>query len=257
MQFKVPIIGFGTWKLKEGEETLSSVSAALDTGYRLIDTAKIYGNESSVGQAINKSAVKRKDIVVTTKLWNSDHNKVEDAFNDSLSRLGLDYIDLYLIHWPGPDNNKTWQQLLKLKKSGKVREVGVSNFDTNQIKEITNSTGQAPAVNQIELHPFIYDKQKDTVDYCNANGIIVEAYSPLSRANKLNNEIINKIADKYNKLPAQIMLRWSIQHNAVPIPKSSNPDHIKSNYMISDFKLSEEDMDVLNNLGAGKSALPF
>lgn len=256
----MPAIGFGTWQLAEGGETESAVTAALSAGYRLIDTAKIYGNEASVGLAINSSGVPRNKIFITTKLWNSDHgyHQAQKAFKGSLERLGLSEVDLYLIHWPGKDNIGSWKALIDIhRQKGGARSIGVSNFSSDDLEEIIRATGVIPAVNQIEFHPFIYDEQLPILNYCRDKGIVVEAYSPLARGNQLKNRLLQQIADACGKTPAQIMLRWAIQHGTVPIPKSSNKERIEQNLNVFDFELTNEQMENINNLSEGKSALPL
>jgi diketogulonate reductase-like aldo/keto reductase len=240
----IPAIGFGTWKL-EGSE----VKTALQHGYRLIDTAKIYNNEHTVGRAISDSGVSRGDIFLTTKLWPSDFVVAAEAFDESKQRLGMDYVDLYLIHWPnGPERNLAWQALGQLKKDGKVRSIGVSNYSAEQLRELLKKTNDVPAVNQIEFHPFIYHRQKSIIDFCRTHAIVVEAYSPLSQGEGMDNPTIVSIAAAHGKSSAQIMLRWAIQHGTVPIPRSSNSDRMKSNLEVFDFELTTDDMAALDNL---------
>lgn len=255
----MPAIGFGTWQIKEGLETKAAVLAALDSGYRLIDTAKIYGNETSVGEAIRQSSVSRDEIFVTTKLWTNDfgYDSAFEAFDASLMRLDMEYVDLYLLHWPnGSSRRDAWRALAEIHRQDKAKAVGVSNFMVEHLEEVLSS-GLVPAVNQIEFHPFIYEEQKPVLELCNKHGIVVEAYSPLARARHMQNEVISAIAAAHGKSPAQIMLRWAIQHGTVPIPKSSNPARIKSNLEVFDFELSNSEMEKINNLSSGNSALPF
>jgi len=257
---RIPALGFGTWQLAEGEETETAVAAAIKAGYRLIDTAKIYGNETSVGLAINSSGIARDEIFITTKLWNSDHgyDQAIKAIEGSLERLGLSEVDLYLIHWPGKDNVGSWKALIDIhKQKGGAKAIGVSNFTPDDLEEIISATGVVPAVNQIEFHPFVYDNQLPTLNYCNDKGIVVEAYSPLARGNQLSNTLLKQIAKEHEKTSAQVMLRWAIQHGTVPIPKSSHPERIKQNLQIFCFELSHEQMEAINNLSEGKTALPL
>jgi methylglyoxal/glyoxal reductase len=245
----MPVFGFGTWQLSEGWETKESVKHALNTGYRLIDTARIYGNETSVGQAIKNSGIKRDEIFVTTKLWTSDFQHAEEAFKASLQRLDMGFVDLYLIHWPnGSSRREAWKILTKLYEDKKAKSVGVSNYMVEHLKELPQYSDLTPAVNQIEFHPFIYKEQKPVLDLCREKGIVVEAYSPLAQGRARHNQTIADIADSHNKSPAQVMLRWAIQHRTVPIPRSSNPEHIKSNFEVFDFELTKENMAALNNL---------
>jgi diketogulonate reductase-like aldo/keto reductase len=241
---KMPAIGFGTWKL-EGSEAREAVNA----GYRLIDTAKIYGNEREVGQAIKHSQVSREGIFVTTKLWPSDFSDAKRAFEDSLTKLAVEYVDLYLLHWPnGPERRQAWKELEKIHKSGRAKAVGVSNFMVEHLEDLFKSSSLMPAVNQIEFHPFIYEKQKPVLALCAEKGIVVEAYSPLAQARNLEDTTIATIASAHGKSSAQVMLRWAIHHGTIPIPRSSNSERIRSNLEVFDFELTANDMAALDNL---------
>ena len=256
----IPKIGFGTWQLEHGDEAREAVRTALASGYRLIDTAKIYGNEASVGEAINSSTLKRSEIYVTTKLWLSDlgYESALDAFNASLKRLNLEYIDLYLIHWPGNNADSrrdSWKALEELVNTGKVKNIGVSNYKPDHLAELLSYCKIKPFVNQIEFHPFIYKKQKATIDFCLANDIKVEAYSPLAQANKLKDETLTAIANAHKKSVAQIMLAWAIAQKTIPIPRSSNKERIAQNFDVFDFKLSREDVERISALSDGRSVL--
>ncbi len=243
---KMPIIGLGTWQSASGKEVENAVLFALNAGYRHVDTARIYGNEESIGKAIKASKVPRKDLFITTKIWNADHADVRKALNDSLKRLQLDYVDLYLIHWPVKERNRTWQELEKLQKEGKIKSIGVSNFTIKHLEELKKHSKILPAVNQVEFSPFLY--QKELLDYCNKNKIQLEAYSPLARSEKLTDKTITAIAKKYNKSPAQIMLKWAIQKDIVVIPKSINESRIKENVDLFNFEIKAEDMKKLDSL---------
>jgi diketogulonate reductase-like aldo/keto reductase len=252
----MPAFGFGTWNLAEGEEVLSSVTAALNCGYRLIDTAAIYGNEKGVGEAVRNSTVARDEIFITTKLWtgNQGFESAIKAFEDSMRRLGLEYLDLYLIHWPGRDSDarsQSWKALSDLYKEGLTKAIGVSNYQVHHLEEVLEDSDIVPAVNQIEFHPFIYADQKPILDFCKQNGIIAEAYSPLARGQAMHNQVIMEIADNLRKTAAQIMLRWAHQHGTVPIPKSAHPGRIKENIDIFNFELSDKQMSELNSLSGG------
>lgn len=258
----IPGIGLGTWQLGAGREAEETVSEALKIGYRLIDTAKIYANEVSVGEAIAQSGINREDIFVTTKLWPSDfgYEKTKKAFDESLNRLRLGYIDLYLIHWPQHDSQarlESWRAMEEIFKAGRAKAIGVSNFQIPHLEELIENSEIKPAVNQIEFHPFIYDKQKAVLDFCQKHDIAVEAYSPLARARQLNNPLISKVAAKHSKTPAQVMLRWAIQQGTIPIPKSVNPRRIRQNLEVFDFELSEREVEALDGLAKGRSALPL
>lgn len=247
---QIPMLGYGTWQIPDGKPVEDCVYAALQSGYRLIDTAKIYENERGVGNAIKKavaSGISRDEIFVTTKLWNGDHDNVEQALNESLKKLGLEYIDLYLIHWPviGKRIN-TWKTFEKLLDTGKIKSIGVSNFTIQQLQELMKKTKIVPAVNQVEFSPWLY--QRELLDFCNKNKIILEAYSPLTRGKKLNDPTLVSIAEKYEKSPAQIIIRWCLQHNIVLIPKSTDPVKIKENVNVYDFDIAADDMEKLDSL---------
>lgn len=244
---KMPIVGLGTWQSKKGKECSDAVLSALKLGYRHIDTAAIYGNEESVGAAIKKSKIPREEIFVTTKLWNSDHNDVKGAFLQSLNRLGLDYVDLYLMHYPVEKaRNKTWKDMEKLLDTGRVKAIGISNFTQKHISELLKHADIVPAINQVEFSPFLY--QKSLLDYCKENKIQLEAYSPLTRREKLGHPIIAEIAKRYEKTPAQVMIRWNIEHKVVVIPKSVQEKRIKENFDVFGFSISKDDMKRLDSL---------
>ena len=242
----MPILGLGVWQIPNGAETERAVLWALEAGYRLIDTAKIYGNEASVGNAVRKSGIPRDEIFVTTKLWPSDFFRVRDAFQLSLNKLGLAHIDLYLIHWPVPlVKSGIWRVFEKLYAEGRVRAIGVSNYKVSQLKALATAR-IPPAVNQVLFHPFSY--KKELLDFCMSKNIVLEAYSPLVRGKKLDDPIIANIAKKYGKTPAQILIRWSLQHGLVPIPKSSNKERIVENANVFDFQIEDVEMKLLDNL---------
>ena len=245
----IPRLGLGVYQSPPGEVTQGAVEYALKVGYRHIDTARIYGNESDVGAALRKSGIKREDMFITTKLWNSDqgYETALKACDDSLKRLGLKYLDLYLIHWPVPEvRNESWDALTKLLKDGKCRSIGVSNYTIQHLTELLEDADVVPMVNQVEFSPFLYQKQ--LLDYCEKNKIQVEAYSPLTQGAKLNHPTIQQIAKKHGKTPAQVLLRWSLQHNLVTIPKSVREERIKENSQVFDYNLTSEDMRVLDSL---------
>jgi diketogulonate reductase-like aldo/keto reductase len=252
----MPQIGLGVWQVDDGKEVVSAVSAALHAGYRLIDTASLYGNEVGVGEAIKSSGIARDQLFITTKLWNSDQgaDKVRSAFEKSLEKLQLDYVDLYLIHWPMPAKElyiETWKELEKLYAEGKIRAIGVSNFLPAHLDKLLEHTTIIPAVNQIELHPYLpqYELQK----YCKAHGIQVQSWSPIggTGGTLLTNRVLGELSKRHNKSPAQIVLRWHIQNGLVVIPKSVTPSRIEENIDIFDFELTPEDMMTIGSLENG------
>ena len=245
----IPMLGFGTWEL-EGNSAYKPVTWALEEGYRLIDTAAIYNNEEFVGRAIAESNIPREDLFITSKVWNSDqgYENTLKAFDICLKKLGLEYLDLYLIHWPIGKNEETWSALESLYRDGKVKAIGVSNFRVNDIKELIDAHHITPSVNQILMHPLKYKQNKDVVEYCQKENIKIEAYSPLIHGYKLDKDIFQEIANKYKKSVPQVLLRWSLQSGFICIPRSSNKDHIRENADVFDFELSEADMIKLNSL---------
>jgi len=244
---KMPWFGLGVWRVQEGQEVEASVEAALRNGYRSIDTAAVYGNEEGVGNAIKASGVKREDLFVTTKVWNSDrgYESTLAAFEESRRKLQLEYIDLYLIHWPKDKNVETWRALEKLYKDGKVRAIGVSNFKQHHLEEILAVCEVAPMVNQVELHPL--HSQPELRAFCKSRNIQIEAWSPLMQGN-LDNPTLVGIGAKYGKTAAQVVLRWDIQSGIVTIPKSIREERIRENANIFDFVLSAEDMAAIDAL---------
>ena len=221
-------------------------------GYRQIDTASFYGNEEGVGKGIAQSGVDRKDIFLVTKLWNDDHGYEEtiNAFNKSIKKLGVDYLDLYLIHWPNKLNSETWRAFEDLYKEGKVRAIGVCNFKIGHLEELKKIAKIMPMVNQIEIHPC--KTQKDIIEYCTENNIQVVAWGPIMRGKIFSLPLMLDLAEKYNKSIAQITLRWHIQNGVIPIPKSSNEERIKANIDIFDFNLSNEDMKKIDSLNSNE-----
>lgn len=250
----MPPIGFGTWQIFPNGRARQAVAAALKTGYRLIDTARIYGNEKGVGQAIRESGLDRSEVFLTTKLWNSNqgYEEAHVAFDASLQRLGLDYVDLYLIHWPVSGKRlESWRALEEIYQSGRAKSIGVSNFTVRHLEELLAHSKVVPAVNQVEFHPFLYDEQVEILKFCASRGIVVEAYSPLAHGKITDEVVLPPIAKRHGKTPAQIMLRWCVQHGTVPLPKATKPEHINQNIDIFDFELSESEMHQINSLSDG------
>lgn len=263
----IPRLGLGVWLISSGKSCESAVRAALDAGYRHIDTAAFYGNEASVGKAIRDSGIAREEIYVTTKLWNSAHGDPGQALERSLSKLKMDYVDLYLIHYPVPERLRSWRVLEGLRASGKTRSIGVSNFTIRHLTELIASSKTVPAVNQVELHPYLY--QRDLLEFCREHQIVIEAYSPLTHGERLDDPKLVAIAKKYSnksvaaatappgvleklsrgasaKSTAQILIRWALQHDLVVIPKSANRQRIIEDADIFDFAISVADMRTLD-----------
>jgi methylglyoxal/glyoxal reductase len=268
---RIPVLGLGVYQIPSGPETEQVVSTALHAGYRLIDTARYYSNEKDVGKALRASGIPREEVFVTTKLWNQDHgyDSTLRAFDRSLEELGLDYLDLYLIHWPAkgsrlaqwkplksalefigygiPGSRKdSWRAMEKILSNGRCRAVGVSNYTIRHLEELFSVSGVIPAVNQVEFTPFCF--QKELLEFCRKHNIQLQAYSPLTRGQRLNDGTVVKLAGQYHCSPAQLLIRWAIQHDVVAIPKASNPTHIKENAQVFDFSITNEDMISLNNL---------
>lgn len=248
---EMPWLGLGVFLVKDGEEVVNSVKAALEVGYRSVDTAAAYKNEESVGKAIAESNVPREELFITTKVWNAyqGYEATLAAFDVSMKKLGLEYLDLYLIHWPLPSQGKfidTWKALEKLYKDGRVRAIGVSNFKVHHLEEVIAKGEIVPMVNQVEYHPRF--NQRELHDFCKKHGIQLEAWSPLMQGGLLEDPILVELAKKYNKSTAQIIIRWDIQTGVVTIPKSVKPHRIAENKDVFDFELSEEDMDKISAL---------
>jgi diketogulonate reductase-like aldo/keto reductase len=253
---EVPIIGLGTWNL-EGEAE-KAVLTAFEAGYRHIDTAKIYGTEKEIARAIHKSNLPREEIFITTKVWNSDqgYERTLEAIENSLSKLDLEYVDLYLIHWPNEElsvREETWKAMEDIYNAGKAKAIGVSNYALHHLREMDSYAEIMPAMNQIEVHPFWY--RKDLVDYCHAHDIAVTNYSPLTRKEHLTDPAIVSIAAHHKKTAAQVLLRWGIQLGNIVIPKAAEASHIRENIDIFDFELTKKEMTALSELNQNESVV--
>ncbi|WP_433900289.1 aldo/keto reductase [Sphingobacterium puteale] len=255
----IPAIGFGTWQIPEGEEAYQAVTEALKVGYTHIDTAAIYGNEKSVGRAIKDSGIARDTLFITTKLWNTErgYDKTIAAFEKSLADLGLEYIDLYLIHWPANEsqfenwatiNAETWKALEYLYQQGKVKAIGISNFPKEYLAKLLETATIIPAVNQIEFHPGYL--QEETVELCKSNDILVQAWSPLGSGRILQDETLIALAEQKSTSVGQICIKFSLSQGILPLPKSTNPANIKRNLDIDSFHLTEEDIKIIRTLPA-------
>jgi diketogulonate reductase-like aldo/keto reductase len=248
----IPRIGLGVWQSARGAVTRDAVLAALRIGYRHVDTARIYGNEKDVGEGVRESGVPREEVFVTTKLWNDDHgyDSTLRAFDASLGRLGLEYIDLYLIHWPVAGKRKdTWRAMEKLKADGRARHIGVSNYLVNHLEELLASANEPPAVDQIEIHPFL--QHRETRAFCGKHQIVVEAYSPLTSGEKLAHPVLKETAARLKVTPAQLLLRWGLEQGLVVLPKSTHEKRIRENARVFGFALDAEAKKALDDLDEG------
>ncbi len=246
---QMPMLGLGVYKATGEGEVEAAISTAVSCGYRLIDTASVYTNEDGVGRGIARCGIPREELFITTKIWNNAQRlgDVQGAFSRSLERLKVDYVDLYLVHWPVPGCYlSTWKEMEAIYASGRAKAIGVSNFEPRHLEELAAVSDIVPAVNQIEFHPYYY--QKETLEYCKSKGIQVQAYAPLARGAYLDNDIICVLSMKYQKTPAQIGLRWSLQKGVAVIPKSTREDRIASNGEIFDFEIEAADMELIDGL---------
>ncbi len=246
---RIPRFGLGVFRAGDEGATRAAVSAALDAGYRHVDTARIYRNEDEVGQAIRASAIPRSEIFVTTKLWNDDHgyDEARRAFDASLATLGLDFIDLYLVHWPVSGRRaETWRAMEEILRGGRCRAIGISNFTVRHLEELLRTAREVPAVNQVELHPFL--QQRDLVARCRKEGIAVEAYSPLTKGKRLDHPELTAVARKAGRTVAQVLIRWSLEKEFIVIPKSARRERIVENAAALDFELESDAMRTLDAL---------
>lgn len=250
----IPAIGFGVYKVADAEAE-TAVGLALESGYRHVDTAEMYGNETGVGKAIRASRLNRDDVFVTTKVWNDHQGRDATlrAFDASLERLGLDAVDLYLIHWPAAANDRyveTWRALVELRESGRARSVGVSNFQVPHLERVIGETGEVPAVNQVERHPWL--PQLDLVGFHQRHGIVTEAWSPLGRGRLIDEPVLNRIADAHGVSVAQVLVRWNVQQGVVVLPKSVTPSRIRANLDVDGFELTDDDLAAIASLESGQ-----
>ncbi len=248
---KMPRIGLGVFKVEKEEELLTAVKAAIEIGYRSIDTASIYGNEEWVGEAIRQSGFNREELFITSKVWNSDqgYEATLKAFNTSLKKMGLEYLDLYLIHWPVEGKyTETWRALEDLYKDGKIKAIGVSNFQISHLENLLKTAEIKPMINQIELHPKL--AQTELRDFAAKHDMHIEAWAPLMQGGLFENGVLNELAAKHGKSVAQIVLRWHLQNGIIVIPKSTKPHRIKENADLFDFELSQPEMELIDSLDA-------
>jgi diketogulonate reductase-like aldo/keto reductase len=248
----IPQVGLGVWQAAKGAVTRDAVLAAIRAGYRHVDTARIYGNERDVGAAVRACGLPRDELFVTTKLWNQDHGYDEAlrAFDASLDRLGLEHVDLYLVHWPVAGKRRdTWRAFERLKREGRARAIGVSNYLVPHLEELFASANEPPDVDQIEIHPFL--QHRETRALCKANGIVVEAYSPLTRGERLSHPAVVAVAKRLGRTPAQVLLRWGIEHDLVVLPKSTHDRRIRENAALFDFALDDAGRAALDALDEG------
>ena len=249
---EIPILGLGVYQSRPGAETRNAVRAALEAGYRHVDTARVYGNERDVGAGIADSGVPGREVFVTTKLWNADHgyDAALRACDQSLARLGTDRLDLYLVHWPVERVRKdTWRAMERLRAEGKARAIGVSNYTVRHLEELLAAASEPPAVNQVEFHPFLF--QCELLAFCERHGIRLEGYAPLVKGQRMEHPVVAGIAREHARTPAQVLVRWSLEHGVITIPKSVHPERILENADVFSFALSAADMRALDGLDEG------
>ena len=256
---EMPKLGLGVFKMETGQEVIDAIKYAVDAGYKLIDTAAIYKNEDGVGTGIKECSVPREELFITSKVWNSEqgYDSTLKAFEKTMEDLQLTYLDLYLIHWPLPNNKNyvsTWKALEKLYKEGRIRAIGVSNFEPEWIEDILSECEVVPMVNQVECHPYL--QQDELLEYCNSKGIVLQAWSPLAQGEILGDEKLAALAEKYGKTVAQFVIRWVLQRGITTIPKSIKQDRIISNADVYDFEISPEDMEAMKSFDIGKRVGP-
>jgi len=250
---EIPGFGLGVYRAQVGDETYNSVRMALDIGYRHVDTAAIYGNEEDVGKAVKDSGIPRDELFITTKLWPLDFADAEIALNISLKKLGMDYVDLYLLHWPGINEAlifSAWEKISVLKSKGLIRSIGVSNFFPEKLKVLISETGIVPSNNQIQLHPWY--QQLDTQEFCKANDITITSWGPIFHGYLSEEPLMEELGEKYDRTPAQVTLRWHIQNEIIIIPKSVRRERLEENTKLFDFSITPEDMERINALNCGK-----
>lgn len=259
----MPKVGLGTFRVENNDDCTKAVKYAIENGYRSIDTAKVYGNEEKVGQGIKEglesAGLKREDLFITSKLWLEDYGRenVEQAYENSLKRLDLDYLDLYLMHWPGTNEAlmiDTWQGMEDLYKQERVKNIGVSNFNVDHFEALLAQVSIKPVINQVEFHPYL--TQKELRQYLDVQNIVMESWSPLMNAQILDDEVVNQVAQEVGQTPAQVIIRWNYQHQVVTIPKSVTPYRIDENLNILDFELNDDQMKKLDDLNQNKRIGP-
>jgi diketogulonate reductase-like aldo/keto reductase len=249
---EMPMLGLGVWQSAPGDETRNAVGVALATGYRHVDTARSYRNEADVGAALRESGIPRRDLFVTTKLWNTDHgfDRALHAIDASLASLGMEQVDLYLVHWPVEGlRGETWRAMERILADGKTRAIGVSNYTVRHLDELLAKATVPPAVNQVEFSPFLY--QRSLLEHCRRHGIQLEAYGPLVRGQRMRHPVLLRVAEKHGRTAAQVLLRWGLQHGLVVIPKSVHAERIQENAELYGFSLDAGDLEALDGLDEG------